>query len=361
MKRNTIVFATLAFLTIAVVVSAQGVFSTEVGPLTYDQPTKVGKIIDDLSQQFGFGVRVEGVPPVDRTYTGTIPKMSLAKAIDILMETVNSTASMSNNLLVIYAPGLKPPVEELAQQPARSAITADSDDARVEEIKRRYSQTAGQDLPVDLQNQMSTELYRAEQARLQTAVAVTPQQARVGQDLPVDVQNVLGRAYYTGMSGGFYDPYGYYFLAFDRCVANPRHRDCRMGKLKLNGEGAHFLSEFLRVSFGGDGLLSKVDIYVQPIFPDGTEGPVDNLGPASKRNNIFNKALRLPVGRYRVRFVLVERNLLLYDDTTQVWSEWDTKGEPTILQVDSNHFKNAPFLVAVERDLQSKKAAKVLR
>ena len=373
MKRFYFVIALVAIVGVSSA-SAQGVFDREVGPFTFTEATPTRQILNDLSKE-GFAVKIEGVPPLDNTYRGTIPRMTLSEVIDLLMEASNSTATMSDNLLTIYAPGLKPPVAELVQRPPVSASPettnpATEHEARIEEIRKKYPEAYRADGTRGDAVQMLN--MQNEIAALNNPPPVPgPAQVGVGMDsrfqfqygypmVPPQDSRFMGAVNY-GYGNAYYDPYGYYLLAFDRCVANPRHRDCRMGKLKLNGEGAHFLSEFLRASFGGNGLLSKVDIYIQPIYANGTEGPVDNLGPASKRNNIFNKALRLPVGRYRVKFVLVERNLLLYDQSTQVWSEWDTKGEPTILQVDGNHFRNAPFLIAVERDWQSKKAAEVLK
>jgi hypothetical protein len=148
------------------------------------------------------------------------------------------------------------------------------------------------------------------------------------------------RGYYPGY-GGYNN--GWMYPGFDLCTANPNHRDCTNGTLKIDGGGWFKF---------GDKFLKNVDIYI-----DGR-----NYGPASKRNNVFNRGITLPTGDHIVKFVLVADQLVMFEDHILVQSRWATHNDPSILRVDASRFKNAPFITDIVRPpREQRRAEEVLR
>lgn len=249
-----------------------------------------------------------------------------------------------------------------AQKAAKQAapeitVAATEYEARVAEIRKKYPEaykadgTRGDAVQMlNLQNEIAAlNTPSLPAAGPAPAVAVDSRfQFQYGYPgIPPQDSRFMGAANYG--YGGIYDPYGYYLLAFDRCVANPRHRDCRVGELRIQGDRKSILTKLGMIFSGKEEWASRVDIVIQGPVPldapnDELEGaPLDVMGPVTAIDGIFDTPLRLPSGRYRVMFMLVEANLLLYEQTTRIYPRWDARGKETILRVDHNRFANAPL------------------
>lgn len=147
---------------------------------------------------------------------------------------------------------------------------------------------------------------------------------------------------------GYYDEF--FLLAYDRCVTQPQDPRCRMGGLRIEGDRKSIFTKLGQLFTGKEEWISKVDVYIEGPLAKGESNPlprsIDKMGPASAIDG--KRILPLPVGRYRVYVLLVEQNLVLFEETVRIQSKhdtsvWNPKGEPTVLRVDHNRFKYEPL------------------